>query len=193
MYDLQVGDKVRVILNGTAIPEFSTFSCWKLQHDPSFYARTSTNLTGPVSRDSGYKFQSVLTNNEHVYNPDIGVITIPETGSWALTISVETMRTFDSIYVEETYTNPRMWAFSKKDTSSSLLVRIFSYGDKLHWYSSYNSTVLATRSSISGWLFGPSKARPTFMASSDSPTSLSPANFTRKYIDLTDSLSGTEF
>lgn len=37
------------------------------------------------------------------------------------------------------------------------------------------------------------KARPTFMASSDSPTSSSPANFTQKYIDLTDSLSDTEF
>lgn len=37
------------------------------------------------------------------------------------------------------------------------------------------------------------KSWPTFMASCVSPTSSSPSNFTRKYIDLTDSLSGTEF
>nr|XP_034306423.1 uncharacterized protein LOC105333784 [Crassostrea gigas] len=194
VYDLLVGDKVRVILKGTAIEEFSTFSGWKLQHDtPSFYARASTYLTAPASRDSGYKFQSVLTDNEHVYNPDNGVITIPETGIWALTISVETMGTFDSIFIEEMHTIPRIWAYVNEDTSSSLLVGTFSYGDKLPWYSFSNSTLLATRSSISGWLIGPSKARPTFMASSDSPTSSSPANFTRKYIDLTDSLSDTEF
>lgn len=36
-------------------------------------------------------------------------------------------------------------------------------------------------------------ARPTFMASSDSPTSSSPVNFTREYIDQTDSLLGSEF
>uniref|UniRef100_A0A8W8M691 C1q domain-containing protein n=1 Tax=Magallana gigas TaxID=29159 RepID=A0A8W8M691_MAGGI len=194
VYDLQVGDKVNVILNGTAIAESSTFSGWKLQHDtPSFYARASTNLTAPASRDSGYKFQSVLTNNEHVYNPDSGVITIPETGIWALTISVETMGTFDSIYVEKSYTNPRIWAFLNEDTSSSLLVRTFSYGDKLHWYSFSNSTLLAPRSSISGWLIGPVNARPTFMASSVLPTLSSHVNFTSQYIDLTDSLAGSDF
>lgn len=37
------------------------------------------------------------------------------------------------------------------------------------------------------------KSWPTFMASCVSPTSSSPSNFTRKYIDLTDSLSDTEF
>lgn len=135
----------------------------------------------------------MLTNNEHVYNPDSGVITIPETGIWALTISVETMGTFDSIYVEKSYTNPRIWAFLNEDTSSSLLVRTFSYGDKLHWYSFSNSTLLAPRSSISGWLIGPSKARSTFMASSDSPAPASPVNFTREYIDQTDSLLDSDF
>lgn len=37
VYDLQVGDKVRVILNGTAVAEFSTFSGWKLQHGITMY------------------------------------------------------------------------------------------------------------------------------------------------------------
>lgn len=36
-------------------------------------------------------------------------------------------------------------------------------------------------------------ARPTFMASSNSPTLSSPVNFTREYIDQTDSLLGTDF
>lgn len=195
VYDLQVGDKVRVILNGTAIADFSTFLGWKLQHDtPTFYARASTNLTAPVSRDSGYKFQTVLTNNRLVYNPDNGVITIPETGIWALTISVEVNRSFDSLYViGRSLSNPRIYVHSGEDTSSSLVVLTLSFGDKLHWYSSYKSTILPTRSSISGWLIGPSNARPTFMASSDSPTSSSPVNFTREYIDQTDSLLGSEF
>lgn len=37
VYDLLVGDKVRVILKGTAIEEFSTFSGWKLQHGITMY------------------------------------------------------------------------------------------------------------------------------------------------------------
>lgn len=39
VYDLNVGDKVRVILNGTAIPEFSTFSGWKLQHGMTVHVK----------------------------------------------------------------------------------------------------------------------------------------------------------
>lgn len=99
----------------------------------SFYARASTNLTGPVSRDIGYKFQSVLTNNGDVYNPDNGVITIPETGIWALTISVEVSNRFDSLSVRKSHINPRMWTYSKEDTSSSLLVRTLSFSDRLLW------------------------------------------------------------
>lgn len=114
-------------------------------------------MTAPVSRDSGYKFQTVLTNNRLVYNPDNGVITIPETGIWALTISVEVNRGFDSLYVIGRSSNPRIYVHSGEDTSSSLVVLTLSFGDKLHWYSSYKSTILSTRSSISGWLIGPSK------------------------------------
>lgn len=46
VYDLQVGDKVRVILNGTAIADFSTFLGWKLQHGMtvnSFYSKNIIN------------------------------------------------------------------------------------------------------------------------------------------------------
>eukprot|EP00105_Crassostrea_gigas_P006440 XP_011420373.1 PREDICTED: C1q-related factor-like [Crassostrea gigas] len=116
VYNLKVGDKVRVILNGTAIGKFSTFSGWKLQHDtPSFYARASTNLKGSVFRASkvGFKFQTVLTNNGDVYNPDNGVITIPETGVWALTISAETSTGFDGLSVGEPHNHPRIWTFRK--------------------------------------------------------------------------------
>ncbi|XP_065936907.1 uncharacterized protein [Magallana gigas] len=195
VYNLKVGDKVRVILNGTAIGKFSTFSGWKLQHDtPSFYARASTNLKGSVFRASkvGFKFQNVLTNNGDVYNPDNGVITIPETGVWALTISAEVSTGFDCLSVGKPHIHPRIWIFLKEDTSSSLIFRNLSYGDRLFWYSSYNETLTATRSSISGWLIGPTNSRPLFMASSDSPTS-SPVDFTWEYIDQTDSLLGSEF
>lgn len=193
VYNLKVGDKVRVILNGTAIGKFSTFSGWKLQHDtPSFYARASTNLKDSVFLKVGFKFQTVLTNNGDVYNPDNGVITIPESGIWALTISAEVSRGFDSLSVGEPHINPRIWTFRKEDTSSSLLFRNLSYGDRLFWYSSYNTTLTATRSSISGWLIGPTNWRPIFMASSDSPNS-STVDFTREYIDQTDSLLDSDF
>lgn len=100
----------------------------------------------------------MLTNNGLVYNPDNGVITIPETGIWALTISVEVNRSFDSLYViGRSLSNPRIYVHLGEDTSSSLVVLTLSFGDKLHWYSSYKSTILSTRSSISGWLIGPSK------------------------------------
>uniref|UniRef100_K1R4J1 Complement C1q-like protein 4 n=1 Tax=Magallana gigas TaxID=29159 RepID=K1R4J1_MAGGI len=148
VYNLKVGDKVRVILNGTTIGKFSPFSGWKLQH---------------------------------------------ETGIWALTISAETSTGFDSLSVGEPHINPRIWTIEKEDTSSSLLFRNLSYGDRLFWYSTFNETLTATRSSISGWLIGPTNWRPIFMASSDSPTSSSPVDFTREYIDQTDSLLGSEF
>lgn len=92
-----------------------------------------------------------------MYNPDNGIITIPETGIWALTISAETSTGFDSLYIGEPYINARKWTFRKEDTSSSLLFRNLSYGDRLFWYSTYKETLMATRSSISGWLIGPSK------------------------------------
>lgn len=110
-----------------------------------------------VFRKVGFKFQNVLTNNRDMYNPDNGVITNPKTGFWALTISAEVTTGFDSLYVGEPYTNPRIWTFTKEDTSSSLLFRNLSYGDRLFWYSTFNETLTATRSSISGWLIGPSK------------------------------------
>lgn len=194
VYDLQVGDKVRVILNGSALAEFSTFSGWKLQHDTlSFYARASTNLTSPDIRDSGYKFQNVLTNNGGLYNPDNGVITIPDTGIWALTISVETTRSFDSLNVGRSIYHPRVYVYSEEDTASFLLIMTLSLGDRLYWHSSYNTTLLPVHSAISGWLIGPINARPTFMAAADTSTIPSPVNFTREYLDLANSLSGTDY
>lgn len=123
---------------------------------PSFYARASGNVTGTDFRGSGYKFQTVLTNKGDVYNSDNGVITIPESGIWALTISVEVTHRFDSLYVERS-PNPKMSSFARTDTSSFLLVRTFSYKDRKLWSSAYNTTILPTRSSISGWLIGPGK------------------------------------
>lgn len=116
-------------------------------------------MKGSVFRVSkvGFKFQNVLTNNGDVYNPDNGVITIPETGVWALTISAEVSTGFDGLSVGKPHIHPRIWIFLKEDTSSSLIFRNLSYGDRLFWYSSYNETLTATRSSISGWLIGPIK------------------------------------
>lgn len=122
---------------------------------PSFYARASSNVTGTDFRDSGYRFQTVLTNKEDVYNPDNGLITTPESGIWALTISVEVTK-FDNFYIERS-PNPKMSSFARTDTSSFLLLRTFSYKDRKLWSSAYNTTILPTRSSISGWLNGPGK------------------------------------
>lgn len=123
---------------------------------PSFYARASANVTGSNFPDSGYKFQTVLTNNGNVYNPDNGIITIPESGIWALTISVEVTHRFDNLYIGRS-PNPTMSAFAGTDTSSFLSFRTFSYKDRKLWYSAYNTTILPARSSISGWLIGPGK------------------------------------
>lgn len=99
----------------------------------------------------------MLTNNGDVYNPDNGVITIPETGVWALTISAEISTGFEVLSEGDPYINPRIYTIEKADTSSSLLFRNLSYGDRLFWHSTYNETLTASRSSISGWLIGPSK------------------------------------
>lgn len=102
------------------------FICCHLQNNyyvfpgtPFFYARASANVTGSDFRDSGYKFQSVLTNNGVVYNPDNGVITIPESGLWALTISVEVTNRFDNLFIGRSR-NPKVSAFARTDTSSLL-------------------------------------------------------------------------
>lgn len=106
---------------------------------PSFY-----DLVSPILS----RHQNQLTNNGAVYNPDNGVIAIPETGVWTLTISVGAIEEILSRRAEITIPS-YVDSISKWWHGVFLVLLTLFKGEKVHCYSNGNN--MQFLSTISGW------------------------------------------
>nr|XP_022300991.1 uncharacterized protein LOC111109200 [Crassostrea virginica] len=183
-YNLQPGDEVKVKVNGTADTLFSTLSGWQLhQGAPSFYARVS--LSDSQSNGSEIRFHNVLNNNKDMYNPETNTFTAQESGLYALTASVEVT-----------------------DGQAYLSVKRGEVKDEMNFFPGYRERASLPSSVLNSYPLGgfPGtastlqlvalwrvNARPACMASLETSSSSSPVNFTNERLDMTASLSGSEF
>lgn len=77
-----------------------------------------------------YKFQNVLNNNGDIYNPNDGVSAIPDTGVWAMTISVRTNYWQGDLFFR--HIRKHHWVpVVSQNKSFSLLLLTLSRGDEM--------------------------------------------------------------
>lgn len=202
VYNLKVGDKVRVIINGTADALYSTFSGWMLQqNNTSFYAKAMSPLDRPLSSSHGFEFQSVV-NNGNVYDSTSGIFTCPETGLYALAFSAETSGKDFMVYfyrggskLNEIGVWPDSSSGVLQDTSSTLQLFFLSRGDKIYLYPSESDAIIKPfHSTFSGWhIEAPTSDTPAFVEYISTSTSTTPIRYNREFLDLSHSFSTSYF
>nr|XP_034307322.1 uncharacterized protein LOC117682870 isoform X1 [Crassostrea gigas] len=202
VFNLKVGDKVRVNINGTADALYSTFSGWRLQqNNASFYSKAMSSLDRPSSISHGFEFQSVV-NNGNVYDSTKGVFTCPETGLYALAFAVETSGLDFMVYFYRGGSKLNeigVWPDSSngllQDTSSTLQLFFLSRGEKIYLYSDESDTrIKPFHSTFSGWrIETPTSDTPAFVEYISSSTSTTPIRFNREFLDISHSFSISSF
>uniref|UniRef100_A0A8W8LPU8 C1q domain-containing protein n=1 Tax=Magallana gigas TaxID=29159 RepID=A0A8W8LPU8_MAGGI len=202
VFNLKVGDKVRVNINGTADALYSTFSGWRLQqNNASFYAKALSSLDKPSSASHGFEFQSVV-NNGNVYDSTNGVFTCPETGLYALAFAVETSGLDFMVYFYRGGSKLNeigVWPDSSngllQDTSSTLQIFLLTRGDQIYLYpSESDARIKPFHSTFSGWrIENPTSNTPAFVEYISSSTSTTPIRFNREALDITSSFSISSF